>query len=119
MTFQLTYDDRPGHGRLLFDGGLAVRLQTADKKKRSRLVTGFPEDKLELAARPVDHDADGRFRLTGLIADLPFTLRVLLTKPPDNLKIKGRIVVGMVEVAHGTAKSGAEIDLGDVNLAGK
>jgi protocatechuate 3,4-dioxygenase beta subunit len=111
-SFQVVYEE-PGRPGVVMLGGLACRLSTPAEQKRSRLTTGYlSPDKLEYVTGPEKADDNGVFRLSGVIPDAAFELRVQLLSPPD--KKGSQFIRGYEKVGGGTVKPGGELHLGDL-----
>jgi protocatechuate 3,4-dioxygenase beta subunit len=114
LSFQVIYEEVGWPGVVLL-GGIGSRLSTSAEQKRARLTTGFlSPDKLESITGPEKTDDNGVFRLSGVIPDAAFELRVQLLSPPDP---KGsRFVRGYEKVGGGTVRPGGELNLGDLTV---
>jgi RNA polymerase sigma factor (sigma-70 family) len=114
--FQVLYEDGEGRMGILFPHGfqLPTRPEQSGVNRpsrlpdRSRLNAGFTTEK---------SDGHGRFRLTELIPDLPFSLHALMTRPIENDPTgERRRIVGIVEVTRSSVSSGQTKDLGDLTV---
>ena len=67
---------------------------------------------------PEQSDASGRFRISGLVPDVPFDLWVMRIDARTNPKTKQveRLVAGHVKTTRVTVKPGETKDLGDVKV---
>ena len=115
VSFQMFFDDGPGRPGVFIHGGSTVRLLTSTESKRKERTGGF-RDKTMHAIFPYSTsektDDQGRFRLTGLLPDVPFDLKVQLVSEPD---AKGqRFITAQLSIARPTVKPGETHDLGDL-----
>ncbi len=114
-SFQLFFDDGPGRPGVYIHTGWVIRASTPAESQRSLRIRGYDEGDFK-SATSKRTDAQGRFRLTGVLPDVPFDLKARLTAPPD---AEGqRRILGEVFVARPTAKAGATLDLGDLRIPG-
>jgi RNA polymerase sigma factor (sigma-70 family) len=117
VSFQVLYEDDTGRPCLLFPYG--ARLPTdAENRREVRATRAAGElDHFGSAFGPHRSDDQGRFTVHQLIPDLPFLLRVQLTRPDDRDPTgKSRLVVGIRDVTRVSVGSGQSKDLGDVRL---
>jgi RNA polymerase sigma factor (sigma-70 family) len=111
LSFQMFFDDGPGRPGVFIHSGSMFRLLTPAENSRSWRTRGYSEDKFPISTGE-QTDAQGRFRLTGLLPGVPFDLKVQLVAPPN---AKGeRHVTGEVTLARPTVKPGETLDLGDL-----
>jgi RNA polymerase sigma factor (sigma-70 family) len=116
VSFQMAFDDGPDRERVLVHGGFVYRLETPAELERSMRTRGYREDKLHYSTSSDKTDDQGRFRLTGVLPEVPFNLKVQLLKPPD---AKGqRIIAGMVPITRATVKPGETLNLGKLRVEG-
>jgi protocatechuate 3,4-dioxygenase beta subunit len=117
-SFQIVYDDGDGRPGVYFGGGgFSYRFATAAETKRQQRTSGIlSPDKREYLVGSEKTDEQGRFRIAGVFPEVAFDLKVMLTRPNDNPKQKGEIIVGMVKVARPTVKAGEALDLGDLTV---
>jgi hypothetical protein len=117
VNFQVLYEDADGRACVLFPFG--HRLPKDAEARRERLASGFySAARLDLTTGPEQTDAQGRFTLSQLIPDLPFALRVQVTRPDGkDAKAMGRLIDRMQEVARTQVGSGQTVDLGTVRVA--
>ena len=116
-SFQVLFEDEPGRPGVRLRGmGFGHRVPTPDEQKRAEKTTGFRGgDKMNFVTGPEESDDQGRFRLDGLIAGVPFDLGVQLVSEPDP---KGqRMIRGQVKTVRASVKPGETLDLGDVKVA--
>jgi protocatechuate 3,4-dioxygenase beta subunit len=112
LSFQMLFDDGPGRPGVFIHSGSMFRLLTAAEDARNWRTRGYSEGKYSAISTGEHTDARGRFRLTGLLPDVPFDLKVQLVAPPN---AKGqRLVTGEVTLARPTVKPGETLDLGDL-----
>jgi RNA polymerase sigma factor (sigma-70 family) len=116
QAFQVVYDDGPGRPGVYFGGGHASRFQNPAEINREQRSSSFFDHRSEYVSGPQKSDEEGRFRIDGLIPDVAFDLKVILTRPPDDPKQKGEIIVGLVKVARPTVTEGEVFDLGEVKV---
>jgi RNA polymerase sigma factor (sigma-70 family) len=111
LSFQMFFDDGPGRPGVFIHSGLMFRLMTPAENARHWRTRGYSEGKCPISTGE-QTDARGRFRLTGMLPDVPFDLKVHLIAPPN---AKGeRHVTGEVTLARPTVKPGETLDLGDL-----
>jgi RNA polymerase sigma factor (sigma-70 family) len=111
VVVQILYEDADGRACVLVPPG--VRIQTGAEGKRDQPVYG------QFSVRPAGgqySDADGRFRLAGLFAELPCVVRALVTRPDDRPGATTRILVGTKVIARQTFRPGVTTDLGTVRI---
>ncbi len=106
---QVAYDADATRAGVLLQSGHMGRLLTPAEEARQRRVRGFSDKRP--ATGPEKTDADGRFRIEGVFPDVPFELKVQLTRPVAGGK-GARMVVGMVKVTSATTAPGQTKDLG-------
>jgi hypothetical protein len=116
QAFQVVYDDGPGRPGVYFGVGHARRFQTPAEIERERRSSAFFDHRSEYVSGPQTADEQGRFRIDGLIPDVAFDLKVILTRPSDDPKQTGEIIVGKVKVARPTVTEGEVFDLGEVKV---
>jgi hypothetical protein len=111
VWFQTYFDDGPGRPGVFVHGGYTARVPTEAESQRGWRTKGYL-DQGKRASRSERTDEQGRFRLPGLLPDVPFDLVAQLVAPPD---AKGRqTVTGEVRIARPTVKPGETLDLGDL-----
>jgi len=117
-SFQIVYDDGDGRPGVYFGaGGFSYRFATpAEVKRQQRVSSILSPDKREYVVGNEKTDEQGRFRIAGIIPEVAFDLKVMLTRPNDNPKQKGEIIAGMVKVARPTVKAGETLDLGELKV---
>jgi RNA polymerase sigma factor (sigma-70 family) len=112
VSFQTLFDDGPGRPGTFVHGGSSHRMRTKAEMDRGGRTSGFYRDKLQSLTGSEKTDDQGRFRLTGVLPDVPFDLNVQLLTPANP---KGqRFILGLVPVARPTVKPGQTLDLGDL-----
>src|SRR5262249_34241900 len=118
QSFQLYYDDAIGGNGVYISWGFAYRLPSEAEAKRRTRTGGQYEDRYGRFSMPEQSDADGRFRIGGLVPDVPFDLWVVRIDPRTDPKTKqvGRMIVGHVKTTRVTVKPGETKDLGDVKV---
>jgi RNA polymerase sigma factor (sigma-70 family) len=114
-SLQVSYDASATRAGVLLGTWHAERLLTPAEEARERRVRGFLQKRPTIG--PEKTGSDGRFRIEGVLPDVPFELKVQLTRPFAAMKgmkgMKGaRVVVGLVKVAGATVASGQTRDLG-------
>ncbi|CAN5383812.1 hypothetical protein BH10PLA2_BH10PLA2_02330 [soil metagenome] len=115
ISFQLLYDDGPGRYGVFLNQGHIERLLSKADRDRDRRTLGvdllrFPY----LAAGAEKTDDQGRFRLTGVMADIDFTLKAKLLGPPD--KKGSRTIQGMAPLTRTQIGPGETLELGDLKV---
>jgi hypothetical protein len=111
VGFQMFFDDGPGSPGVFVHGMSAVRALTETEIKRTPRTKGYYESGFRYSTAEKT-DAQGRFRLAGMLADVPFDLKVQLVAPPN---AKGqRFLTAVVTIARPTVKPGETLDLGDL-----
>jgi hypothetical protein len=116
LSFQVAYDDGPGRPGVYFSsGGYRHRFPTPAEKTREERTAGFLEGRTDYLAGNEVSDSQGRFRLTGLLPEVAFDLKVQLTRDAGK-PMKNPIIAGMVKVARPTVKPGEVLDLGELKV---
>jgi RNA polymerase sigma factor (sigma-70 family) len=111
VWFRHYYDDGPGRPGVFVHGSYAQRLPTAAEAKRKSRTTGFLNF-TKVGSRSERTDKEGRFRLTGIVADTPFDLEASLVGPPND---KGqRFTTAVLRIARPTVKPSQTLDLGSL-----
>jgi hypothetical protein len=111
VWFQLLFDDGPGRPGVFIHGGYAARAPTEAESRRGWRTKGYLDKGLGVS-RSERTDAEGRFRLDGVVPDVPFDLVARLVGPPDK---KGQqFLTGEVRIARPTVKPGEALDLGEL-----
>jgi RNA polymerase sigma factor (sigma-70 family) len=106
---QIAYDADGSHAGVLLHTAYMGRLLTPAEEARQQRVRGFRNKRP--ATGPEKTDDDGRFRIEGVLPDVPFELKVQLTRPFAARK-GARMVIGLVKVTSATTTSGQIKDLG-------
>ena len=115
-SFQLFFDDGPGRPGVYVHTGWVTRASTPAESERNLRTWGYDDGHFKFPTSERT-DTQGRFRLTGVLPDVPFDLKARLTAPPD---AKGqRLILGEVFIARPTVKAGATLDLGDLRTPGR
>jgi RNA polymerase sigma factor (sigma-70 family) len=115
VSLQPLYDDGPGRPGVFALGGSVDRLRTPAEDRRKVRTTGYYDPRSKDFFSSEKTDAQGRFCLTGVLADAAFDLNVQLLGPAD---AKGRrSVAGVVKIARVTVQPGATLELGDLRAA--
>ncbi len=111
-TFQVLSDDGVGRPGVFVQGGWVTRIPTEAESRRSQRTSGFLDNKVLSASTEGKTDDQGRFRLTGILPEAAFELRVSLLSPPNP---KGqRFITGFRPLTRGTVKPGEVLDLGEL-----
>jgi RNA polymerase sigma factor (sigma-70 family) len=111
VSFQTLCDGGPGWAGVFVHGGSIIPTLTPAESRRKPRTSGFYDQGLHVS-RSEQTDAEGRFRLPGILADVAFDLKVRLVAPPN---AKGqRFITGEVIIARPTVKPGETLDLGDL-----
>ncbi|HLN28755.1 MAG TPA: sigma-70 family RNA polymerase sigma factor [Gemmataceae bacterium] len=114
-SFQMFFDDGPGRPGVFVYMSSIHRLLTSAESKRKERTSGFRDLTMQAMfpySIPGQTDDQGRFRITGLLPDVPFDLKVQLLGQPNT---KGeRFVTAQVSIARPTVKPGKTCDLGDL-----
>jgi hypothetical protein len=114
VAFKILYDDGPGRPGVMISEGLVHRAPTPIEEKRHLLLTGYRADKMGRWTQAEKTDADGRFRVGGLIPSVAFDLHAQLVSEPD---AKGsQYITGYAKVARPTVKPGETHNLGDLTV---
>jgi hypothetical protein len=114
--FQVVYRDGPDRAGVILARRLGMRKPTPAEVNRHRLTYGYPADGTEHVHGPEKTDAQGRFRIAGLIPDASFDLVAIVISATD---AQGqRRIQGTAKVATATLKPGAALDLGDLQVSG-
>jgi RNA polymerase sigma factor (sigma-70 family) len=114
VWFQTFFDDGPGRPGVFVHGGYTARAPTEAESQRGWRTKGYL-DKGVKASRGERTDAQGRFRLTGVVPDTAFDLVAQLVGPPN---AKGQqFTTGEVRIARPTVRPGQTLDLGDLRAA--
>jgi protocatechuate 3,4-dioxygenase beta subunit len=112
VWFRIYFEDGSDRPGVFVHGGNIIRGLTEAEVQRGARTHGYYDHhihKISLAERT---DAQGRFRLSGILPDVPFDLEASLVGPPN---AKGQqFVTATVKVARPTVKSGETLDLGDL-----
>jgi RNA polymerase sigma factor (sigma-70 family) len=109
--FQTFFDDGPGRPGVFVHGSCAVRAQTEAESRHVWRTKGYLEHGVHVS-RSERTDAEGRFRLSGVVPDTAFDLVARLVGPPDK---QGRqALTAEVRVARPTVRPGQALDLGDL-----
>jgi RNA polymerase sigma factor (sigma-70 family) len=109
--FRLFFDDAPGRAGIFVDQGTLLRDMPPDDLRRAQRARPYAEAVASTLSRSEHSGADGRFTLSGLMPDIPFSLQVILIKTDTADR---RLVTGEVTVARPTVKAGQTLDLGDL-----
>lgn len=118
QAFQLYYDDAIGGNGVFVSWGFAYRLPSEAEAKRSSMASGRYGDRYGGFSMPEQSDADGRFRISGLVPDVPFDLWVVRIDAKTDPKTRqvSRTIVSHVKTTRVTVKPGETKDLGDVKV---
>jgi RNA polymerase sigma factor (sigma-70 family) len=111
VWFRIYFDDGSGRPGVFVHGGTIIRGSTKAESERKARTSGFYDfaNKVSLAERT---DAQGRFRLTGILPDVAFDLEASLVGPPNE---KGQqFITAEIKIARPTVKPGETLDLGDL-----
>jgi RNA polymerase sigma factor (sigma-70 family) len=115
VSFQLLFDDGFGRPGVYVHAGFAARAPTEAESRRVWRTKGYLDTGLGVS-RSERTDAEGRFRLNGLVPDTAFDLVARLVGPPNK---QGRqFLTAEVRVARPTVKPGETLDLGDLRAVG-
>jgi RNA polymerase sigma factor (sigma-70 family) len=112
VSFQMFFEDSPGRPDVFVHSGTVERLLTPVESKRKSRTTGFMEYKLFRYSTAAQTDDQGRFRLSGLLPEVPFDLKVHLLSEPDAKD--RRSIVAAVSIARPTVQPGETLNLGDL-----
>jgi RNA polymerase sigma factor (sigma-70 family) len=115
QSFQLFYDDGPGRNGVYLNGGFAQRyFSEAEAKRATRTGQQFG-GRLKGFTMSERSDAQGRFKIAGLIPEVPFDLWVVRIESAKDTKMGGSIV-GNERATRVTVEPGQTKDLSDLKV---
>ncbi len=116
-SLQVAYDSNATSGGVLHASSYMGRLLSAPEEARQRRLRGYPDKRPNVGAEKTD--ADGRFRIEGVIPEVSLVVKVQLTRPSTDRKDKGaRLIVGMAPVVGATTvEPGQTKDLGTISVS--